>query len=459
MKDLDIAFCKYIEEKALRDIFADGVLIADSEGVIVYYRNYRTASSGYFTNSEIIGKHILEVYPSIDPEESTLLKALRGIPSIEKETHQISYSGRTCYLKESTLPLRRKGKIIGAISFAKYANYFSTEVMVKGSEKNSSLFCLDDIIGASSSVKALKEKIELIAETNSSVLIIGDTGTGKEMVAQSIHTCGQRKNKVFLSQNCSAIPSSLLESILFGTVKGSFTGAEDRPGIFEIANGGSVFLDEINSMSLEMQAKILKVIEEKRITRIGSSKPVRVDVRIISAINELPKTCIESNRLRKDLFFRLATVILDLPPLRNRMEDLPLLTEHFIEYFNHEMGKSIKGISPAVSEFFHNYSWPGNIRELKNIIEGAFNMAVGDEITIDMLPSYLKTSGISKIYEKLDSHNIPLPVLVNNFEKNCILEEVSSVSSINELAVNLGISRQSLDYKIKKYGIDLPFKR
>lgn len=456
---------EYIEELLLNEMFADGILITDKEATIKYIKYYREEVA-LFNEKKAIGKHILEVYPNLKPEDSTILKALNGISTIGKTTYQTSFNGDLCVLIENTLPIKKDNEIIGAVSFAKFTNYYKDEISIskKTLTKNNKLYTKSDIIGHSMPIKKLRSQIESLGKTNSSVLICGETGTGKEMVAQSIHTNSKRKNEIFLSQNCSAIPSNLLESILFGTTKGSYTGAENRAGIFEVANGGTIFLDEINSMDMNMQSKILKVIEEKKVTRIGSVKQIPVDVRILSAINEDPHQCMIEGKLRSDLFYRLAAVLIDVPSLRERQEDIPLLSKYFIDYFNDSMGKSILGMTSEVEEFFLNYDWPGNVRELKNIIEGAFNLGETSYIEFENLPSYIKSK--KTIYSVNNKDNIPSSISlkgtclsdeINNFEKKCILNEIKLANSLNELATNLGISRQSLSYKLKKHNISLPY--
>ncbi|MEW9080152.1 sigma-54 interaction domain-containing protein [Terrisporobacter glycolicus] len=459
-------FNEYVEELALKEMFSDGILIVDQDGIIKYIKYYRDDIS-IFSTKGVIGKHILDIYPSIKPDESTLLKALQGISTIGKKTYQTSFDGQSCVYLENTLPIKNNNSIIGAVSFVKFVNHFKNELSVAKTSynKNNKFYTKLDIIGDSQPVQKLREQIERLAKTNSSVMICGETGTGKEMVAQSIHSSSKRKNKIFLSQNCSAIPSNLLEGMLFGTIKGSYTGAENRAGIFEIADGGTIFLDEINSMDINMQSKILKVIEEKKVTRIGSVKEIPVDVRILSAINENPKMCIFEGRLRNDLFYRLATVLIDVPSLRERHEDILVLSKYFINYFNKIMEKSILGLTQEVENFFLTYDWPGNVRELKNVIEGAFNLGNTSYIEYEHLPSYINTKEINC---SLNNKDIPLETLVSlngeslsqaikSFEKTCIINEIESATSLNELANNLGISRQSLSYKLKKYNILLPY--
>ena len=324
------------------------------------------------------------------------------------------------------------------------------------------LFRSDDIKGCSDSVRFLKEKIRMVANTNSSVLIYGETGVGKELVAQSIHALSDRKNKKFVSQNCAAIPDNLLESILFGTVKGAYTGAENRPGLFELAKGGTLFLDEINSMNISVQAKILKAIEDKEVTRIGGISPIETDVRILSATNENPMDCIENKKLRRDLFYRLSVVEIDIEPLRCRREDIKFLTDYFINQNNTRMNRAIIGVDEEVEKIFDSYEWPGNIRELKNILEGAFNVATSRTIKKEFLPGYIIPSSYTSrsIHEKKqipvweEGENFSIENAVQEYEKELITAAVESSESLAEAAAKLGISRQNLNYKLKKYSLN-----
>lgn len=470
---------EYIENLAFQQIFADGLMITDEKGIVRCFRQYRK-DVAFFSPGEVVGMHILEVYPDVKLEESTLLRALLGKPTISQLTSQTAYNGQNCSLLESTFPIRKNGKIIGSISFAKYTNYFRKELTFyeRRQDQRNGLYIASDMIGASPLMQRLRKQIHQTARTNSAVLICGETGTGKEMVAQSIHSEGRRRDKVFLSQNCSAIPANLLESLLFGTTRGSYTGAVDRPGIFETANGGAIFLDEINSMEPGMQAKLLKVLEEKKVTRIGSGKAIPVDVRILSAINEDPQTCVASGHLRRDLFYRLSAVIIEVPALRDRKEDVLPLAQYYINVYNEEMGKSIVGLTREAERFFCEYGWPGNVRELKNVIEGAFNFVMEREIGIHHLPSYLIKAGkgteaapSGEGFSLLGTSLAPLRLeekkqgavrtqslteAVERFEKQFILAEMKKAAGLSRLARRLGISRQSLSYKLKKHGIELP---
>lgn len=464
------ALNEYIEQAVLKETFADGVLITNGEGIIQYVKIYKD-NVFLFDTKQAVGKHITELYPDVNPEESTVLNAIKGIPTLGKETIQTSFQGETCILHEHTLPVRMKNDIIGAVSFAKFVTYSKGEIFLneEGETEKSMLYCVDDIIGHAPVINNLKNKIEAVARTNSSVMITGETGTGKELVAQAIHTSRNHGGRgAFVSQNCSAIPDTLLESLLFGTTKGSFTGAENRKGLFEIANGGTIFLDEINSMNVSVQAKILKVIEEKRVARLGSHETRDMDVRIISAINEDPFRCMDQGRLRKDLYYRLSPVQIEVPSLKERSSDIFVLSTYYINKYNGKMGKKIKGLSRETENLFLKYEWPGNIRELRNAIEGAFNFKGEGYIELDDVPEHIKkATGVEKaaVSTKKEmgaqgpfKEKICLSREVDAYEKNILQSQIPKAESLKELTDNLGISRQSLYYKLKKYSLELPYK-
>ena len=257
--------------------------------------------------------------------------------------------------------------------------------------KNNTIFTIDDIITVNPKMLEIKDKISRVAKTDSSVLIYGKTGTGKEVVAQAIHNMSKRYNAPFVALNCGAIPATLLESILFGTVKGSFTGSNDTQGFFEQANGGTLFLDEINSLDVSMQGKLLKAIEDKTIRRIGGNKNIELDLRIISATNESPEVLMSEKRLRKDLFYRLGVVEMNIPALSERKEDIPGLTDYFIDLYNNKMDIYINRVQPQVLDCFYKYDWPGNIRELKNAIETTYNNVTSSEIQVKDLPARISS--------------------------------------------------------------------
>ncbi len=266
-------------------------------------------------------------------------------------------------------------------------------------------YSFENIVGRE---KCILEAIKIgqrASGTVSSVMIIGETGTGKELFAQSIHEMSDRVDKPFIAQNCAAIPESLLEAILFGATKGSFTGAQDRPGLFEQADGGTLFLDEINSMPIPLQAKILRVLQESYVRRIGGQKDIPVDVRIIAASNEDPRTLVEEGLFRKDLYYRINVIQLRIPSLKERAGDISLLVDHFIRMYNQRLGKDVWMLSQEIMEAFKLYSWPGNVRELQNFIESAMNM-IGDEHVINRehLPNHVEEI-LEQRSEKADTIN------------------------------------------------------
>ncbi len=352
--------------------YMDSALITDKNGIIRYYHLVRPDINS-MKQDEMLGKSIFDVYKGLTKENSIVWSVLKtGKPQLNVAQRFTTYNNETIDGIISALPLVEKGKLVGAVEVASYQKekiVLSTAKL----ERQSDLYEIEDIIGQSEKMMQLKNKIQKIAKTDSSVLIYGETGTGKELVAQSLHKEGSRRNAKFISQNCAAIPATLLESILFGTVKGSFTGAENRMGLFEVADGGTLFLDEVNSMDMSVQAKLLKAIEDKKITRVGGSNPIVVDVRIISAMNKAPIRCVEDQTLREDLFYRLGSVQLRVPPLRERREDICQLTDYFIGLYNQRMQSDIKGVGEEVRDLFETYHWPGNVRELRGVIESGFN--------------------------------------------------------------------------------------
>lgn len=447
---------EYLDIITSMENFADGIMVLDENACVVYVRNYRTGVTPLITQ-DVVGKNILEIYPELTEETSTIWKALRtGESTINKLEPLTSYDGITMNLLDNTFPIRQGGRIIGAVSIAKYPDYVKEDISVSGfvEKYRKDLYTLEDIVGRSPKMLLLRSQVERVSRTNSSVLIYGETGTGKEMVAQSIHTSSARKSKLFISQNCAAIPGNLLESIFFGTTKGSYTGAENKPGIFEIADGGTIFLDEINSMDINMQAKLLRVIEEKKITRIGGAESKKVDVRIVAAINEPPMRCIREGKMRADLFYRLGSVMIQIPPLRDRSHDINVMAEYFINQYNQEMGKSIEGLSQEVMDLLPQYDWPGNVREFKNAIEGAFNFCNGKMIEREDLPDYIfEELSVTESETSSFTQGSTLKKSIDDYEMNIILSEMGKTKNLTALAGRLGITRQALNQKMKKYGI------
>ena len=320
----------------------DGILIVDKNGII---RDHRIAMNYYWKEEETVGHHIRELYPGLDEDSSTILRALRTGQAIYDQRQELVTSrGEQVELDATTIPIVVNGEVEGAVDCARF--YVVGQRIVRGGRRGG-LSTLGRIVTQSPKMEDLKRRIRSAAQLDSPVLIYGETGTGKELVAEALHSEGPRGGEPFVAQNCAAIPSNLLESLFFGTEKGSYTGALTRKGLFEEATGGTLFLDEINSMDIGLQAKLLKALEEKKARRLGGSRDTPFDVRIVAAVKEPPEELLRSGKLREDLYYRLGVVRLNLPPLRERPEDIPLLTNYFIEQYNRSMKRNIRGVSPV----------------------------------------------------------------------------------------------------------------
>jgi two-component system nitrogen regulation response regulator NtrX len=319
----------------------------------------------------------------------------------------------------------------------------------------------NEMIGISKAMKKLVEQIRIVAPTNASVLISGENGTGKELVARSIHNNGQRREKRFVEVNCAAIPEELIESELFGHEKGAFTGAvAQKKGKFDLADRGTIFLDEIGDMSLKTQAKVLRILQERKFERVGGTRTVEVDVRVIAATNKLLDNEIRAGNFREDLFYRLNVVPFKVPPLRERLDDIPLLVEHFLELFSRREGRERKVIVPEVMVLMKNYDWPGNVRELKNLIERLVIMTPGGTITLNHIPEYIATGETTReiVMGKMGSMQefASLREAREEFEKEFIIQKLEEYDwNITKTAEAIELERSNLHRKIKSYGIDL----
>jgi len=334
----------------------------------------------------------------------------------------------------------------------------------------SSKYTVDDIVGNSAQITYVKNLCLKAANSTSNVLILGESGTGKELVAQSIHSASSRCNEPFIAINCGALPKGLIESELFGYEGGSFTGAnkEGKPGKFELADGGTIFLDEIGDMPLDTQVSLLRVLQTKSVVRIGGAKPIPVDIRIIAATNINLFEGIRQKTFREDLYYRLNVLTINIPPLRERKSDLKLLANHFINNYNNSLNKNIKDMDDKVLEAFKNYSWPGNIREMENVIERAINIVDTDIITINDLPfqflnlTYENIIDYPKTYNNasLDSHSVNSNG--DSLGKKIHLEKDEIINALylnggsaTKAAEYLGISRRTIYRKMEKYNIDI----
>jgi two-component system, NtrC family, response regulator PilR len=315
------------------------------------------------------------------------------------------------------------------------------------------------IIGQSPKMLALYDLLEKVAPTKTNILITGESGTGKELVAKAIHYNSSRKDKPFVTLNCGAIPESLIESELFGHMKGAFTDAiATKKGLFEMADEGTIFLDEISELPLLMQVKLLRVLQDREFKRVGGTEDIRVDVRIISATNKDLEEGVKEKRFREDLFYRLNVIQIKLPPLRERREDIAVLAAHFLKKYSDELNKNISKISPEALHLLLNYGYPGNVRELQNIIERAVALGNGQELIPQHLSSYLEEQvHIKKGMLDLDipSDGIDLEKVIEDLERTLLLKALDRTKGIKKRAAELlRINFRSMRYRLEKYGLD-----
>lgn len=429
----------------------DGIVIVNRNGIVEYHR---ISLDSYWCSQETEGRHILELYPELDEDSSTILQALRtGKPTYNVLQDINNRRGQRVLLESTTIPIVVDGQVECVVDSSKY--HAIDQRVIRGD--SGGLYTLDHIITQDTAMLTLKARIRDVAPLDSSVLIYGETGTGKELVAESLHSEGKRSGKPFVSQNCAAIPSNLLESLFFGTEKGSYTGALTRKGLLEEADGGTLFLDEINSMEIGLQAKLLKVLEEKKVRRLGGSRDIPFDVRIVAAVNEDPAKLIREHRLREDLYYRLGVVRITLPPLRKRKGDIALLTRHFIDRYNQKMKRDIRGISEQALRRLEQYSWPGNVRELQNVVEGAYVSARSEMLLVDHMADTLDQGLMELDQEPAVGDTIgegfSLPQALEQYERELVRRAMAQSTSISQAARLLGVSRQNLKYRLQKFDL------
>lgn len=444
--------------------------IVDASGKIIYVAKEFENLDGYVI-SEIVGKNILDVY-KLGKQNSVHMRAINEKRVLKNTLLRYpSATGQTVELVMDIFPIFSGQEVIGSFAISRdtskiqaltdkvYQLQKALYHQLQKTSNNGTQFCFDDIIGSGKCMQNVIHTAKRMARSESRIMILGETGTGKELFAQSIHNDSSRAEEPFIAVNCSAIPENLLESILFGTNKGAFTGAEDKAGLFEEAKNGTLFLDELNSMSIFLQSKLLRALETNRIRRVGGSKEIPVHPRIISAMNIDPKEAIETEKLRSDFYYRLAVVTLECPPLRNRKEDIITLSWYYIHKYNRILGRKIDEISAEVIQLMENYNWPGNVRELTHCIEHAMNMVDSTEtsLLVQHLPPFLQ--------DKVPKKSI-LPITVpeiNDYKQLMIQVEKDVLTqalkrnngNINQTAKELALSRQCLFYKLKRLGIDI----
>jgi len=319
---------------------------------------------------------------------------------------------------------------------------------------------LAQLFGRSKAMQRVFELIQKIHSTKTSVLITGESGTGKELVARALHSEGSRAAGPFVAVNCGAIPDDLMESELFGHVKGSFTGAvADKPGLFTQASGGTLFLDEIGELGLGLQVKLLRALQERRVKPVGATDEIEIDVRVVAATNRELEEEVARGAFRADLYYRLNVIEIRLPPLRRRREDIPLLAEHFVRRFATEQDREVTGLAPAAMKRLEEYDYPGNVRELENIIERAVTLSTGPVIGVDVLPPLHAGAGRSPVDPAVDfpDDGVDLDRLVHDYERAIVEKALDRAGGVRKRAAALlGITFRSLRYRLDKLGFDRP---
>lgn len=455
------------------DAISEGVYAADKDGtILIYNRAFEKIEAT--DRQKMLGKKDTDVYslpPLSNLQRIAVLQSKK--PLLEQYMTYQLYTGKKVDIVYNSYPFFENGELTAVYSINKdlpTINELLTKVVnCFGRNKsknrlNGTIFSLDDIIGNSPLISQALKQAKKIAPTLTTVMIYGETGTGKELFAQGIHNASCYSSRPFIAVNCAAIPETLMESLLMGTVKGAFSGSIDSPGLFEQAENGTLFLDEINSLSLSLQAKLLRLIQNKVVRRLGSKKERKVNCRIISATNQSLYEIASKGLFREDLLYRLTPFILHIAPLRERREDIPLLAQEFISRFNQQLGLHIKQIESELLELLSSYSWPGNVRELEHVIESAMSIVDNNasELSIEDLPSFL----VKRMLDKAQVNNplvtpegqIPPGQALSEYLRHCEQYYIQSIlktknGNVSDSAKHLGISRQDLHYRLRKLGI------
>lgn len=466
IKEIGDRKSQLLEEKFNIDMVEDllkyayeGFALVDDEGRIVKW-NYEELLG--IKEEDVIGKPVEDVI-----ENTRLHKVVKTGKKEIKHIQRIQGHDMVA----NRIPIIRNGKIIGAVGAVLFRDASDVREMAKElielenklkeykgeiERLQDTKYTFDSILTQNPKMEYLKKLARTAAQSNSTVLILGESGTGKELFAQAIHKASYRKFGPFIPINCAAIPRELLESELFGYEGGAFTGAKKKgkPGKFELANGGTIFLDEIGTMPLEMQAKLLRVLEAREFERIGSNEKITLDARIIAATNENIEEAVEKGNFREDLYYRLNVISIDIPPLRERKEDIPLLARHLLDNLCNELDTERKQLKNRTIEILKEYKWPGNIRELRNTLERAITISSGTDILPEHLPERILNNVLSG--ETYQEDILPLKELIEKAEKEAIINAIKISKGNKTLAANrLGIHRTALYKKMKKYGIIL----
>ena len=467
------------EELMLRK--ADYVLVVNKDFDIIYNSRFDPRMGNKSDLKEY--KNLFEMYPSLGKNNSSIAKTMSTGATVFNDAQEFAdINGRVYVTQNLTIPIFREGQVVGVVELTKdlttvgdikgksdYLKRLKVEGKFHPNRESNDKISFDDIITINDRMLDAIEKAKIFALNNNPVLIYGETGTGKEMFAQAMINYAASPKQKTIIQNCAAVPENLIESILFGTTRGAYTGAENKKGLFEEADGGIFFLDELNALPYHVQGKLLRVVQEGTFRPIGANREKKVNVKIVAAMNVDPMDAIEKMVLRKDLFYRLSGNMIYLPPLRERKDDIEYLIDNYIDYFNDVYGKNVKGISEELRSFFLEYEWEGNVRELKHIIESMISMTKEEILQFSELPVYLhgKMNGSGKSFDnasadsedsivtELKNGGYDLRSVVEQVERDLILKVLSKTKGNKTRAGEiLGIPRQTLKYKMSKLGIE-----
>lgn len=425
----------------------EGIFALDKTGYVKHC-NKRAATLFNMTKRELIGRHISKLMPG-----SPAIKVLETGRGYTENEEIFKVDGGQHHFIVTVKPFSSGDEIDGVV--VSFRDIEEAQKLVYNFNTRTIKNTVDDIIGTSEKIMVAKKQALITARGNSTVLITGESGTGKEMFAKAIHYASTRGENPFITVNCGAIPENLLESELFGYEKGAFTGANEKGkvGKFELADGGTIFLDEIGDMPLHLQVKILHVLQNMRFERVGGSRNIGVDVRVIAATNKDLEKMIEEGTFREDLYYRLSVIPLSIPPLRERKADIRKLMYHFLKKYNTFMNRKIEGFSEEVEELYMNYDWPGNVRELENAVEYGTNMAFGKVIDIEDVP--LRILKKEEEIVKFKNMDKPLAEQVKLFEKEIITKKLQQHNGIKDVvARELGLSRATLYRKLSELDIN-----
>ncbi len=457
----DIKRLKSTLESILESL-QEGIVVVDKAGYITMMNKAYGEFLALDTNA-VVGKHVADVIPNTRMH-FVAQEGKAEVTDIQK------IQNNTCVV--TRIPIVKDGEVIGAVGNVVFKDikelkslagkirkleseleYYKEELYKAYGGK----YTFDNIVGNSDKMKWLREVAAKAARGTSTVLILGESGTGKELFAHAVHNASQRRHGPFIKVNCAALPEQLLEAELFGYEEGAFTGARKggKPGKFELANGGTIFLDEIGEMPLAMQVKLLRVLQERELERLGGTKTTKLDIRIIAATNRDLETMIADNQFRQDLYYRLNIFTLNIPPLRDRIEDIPVLCEMLLNKINNQVEHWVEGITPEALALLMQYNWPGNVRELENVLERTINL-MDDEIMIapEHLPHIVKKATKAKDEMTLAANSHDLADIKEDAEKQAIMRALTAAGGNKSKAARiLGIHRSGFYQKLQKYGL------